>query len=143
MADDRLIKHEAFLAIALAALFLASPAVAEEGATTGDLRWQCLSRDPILHQRCLSYIAGVYEMMVGEVQLSSFELVSFGSSKQVDGQVHFLGFAEEASACSLVKGDAMGLQKTKRGTKMSRRGIKSEPAIIPKGSLLPSLRLIP
>ena len=95
------------VAIALAALFLASPAVAEEGATTGDLRLQCLSRDPILHQRCLSYIAGVYEMMVGEVQLSSFELVSFGSSKQVDGQVHFLGFAEEASACSLVKGAFM------------------------------------
>ena len=68
------------MAIALAALFLASPAVAEEGATTGDLRLQCLSRDPILHQHCLSYIAGVYEMTVGEVQLNSFELVSFGSS---------------------------------------------------------------
>ena len=97
------------VAIALAELFLASPAVAEEGATTGDLRLQCLSRDPILHQHCLSYIAGVYEMtgLMGEVQLSSFELVSFGSSKQIDGQVHFLGFAEEASACSLVKGAFM------------------------------------
>jgi hypothetical protein len=37
----RLVKPEAFLAIALAALFLASPAVAEEGTTTGDLRSQC------------------------------------------------------------------------------------------------------
>jgi len=64
MADVRLIKHEAFLAIALAARFLGSPAVAEEGATTGDLRSQCLSHDPILHQHCLSYIAGVYEMTV-------------------------------------------------------------------------------
>jgi hypothetical protein len=51
MADVRLIKHEAFLAIALAARFLASPAVEEEGATTGDLRSACLSHDPILHQR--------------------------------------------------------------------------------------------
>ena len=69
MADVRLIKHEAFLAIAFAALFLASPAVAEEGATTGDLRSHCLSHDPILHQQCVSYIAGVYEMTVlmGEV----------------------------------------------------------------------------
>src|SRR4029077_14429053 len=82
------------MAIALAALFLASAAVAEEGAAPGDLRVQCLSRNPILHQHCLSYIAGVYEMtgLMGEVQLSSFELVSFGSSKQIDGQVHFLGF---------------------------------------------------
>jgi hypothetical protein len=57
------------LAIAFAALFLASPAVAEEGATTGDLRSHCLSHDPILHQQCVSYIAGVYEMTVlmGEV----------------------------------------------------------------------------
>jgi hypothetical protein len=69
MADVRLVKHEALLAIAFAALFLASPAVAEDGATTGDLRSHCLSHDPILHQQCFSYIAGVYEMTVlmGEV----------------------------------------------------------------------------
>jgi hypothetical protein len=52
------------MAIALAALFLASPAVVEEGATTGDLRLQCLSHGPIPQQHCVSYIAGVYEMTV-------------------------------------------------------------------------------
>jgi hypothetical protein len=61
------------LAIALAALFLASPAVSEEGATTGDLRTQCLSHDPILHQHCLSYITGVYEMTVWMGQV--YELI--------------------------------------------------------------------
>jgi hypothetical protein len=97
------------LAIALAALFLASPAVAEERAITGDLRSQCLSHDPILHQHCLSYIAGVYEMTVlmGEVyelfddpvaRLAEHSIaVCYGkASLQIDAAVQiFLSWAEK------------------------------------------------
>jgi hypothetical protein len=66
-----------------------------------DLRSQCLSHDPILHQHCLSYIAGVYEMTVwtGEV----YELLNDPGRRLRPDQIGSKEALEQAQAFARAK----------------------------------------